>query len=608
MKTTGLREWYRQRMLNNTAFVLEHFDEKKGIFAYGDEEPFFYRFCMRTLAFLYKNKVEGNPYFGGKTILEKVERLGDAICDFGEATNDGNLGVEWTPYNMLESIEILGDELGGERKERWSRVIGRHLEDMKKVNNYIYTAPNHFIWRAVLLYRSGKILGNKSWSEFGTFLVHQMMKMQTPDGYWEEAHRGHGPSPNYHRTFLHGLDLYYRESGDEEVREPFFKAIDFAIHSAYPDGMPIDTFDARQPYLSGFEGGVGGNALSRLPEGRRLLRKSLERLDETGVSDARDACGFQTTWLAFNHLDFLLDCYRLVEEGPEAPMPNERDGYKKEFVLSGQEGVGGGCVKRKKAWFIAASAAESDVPRFIKNIFINEHQNCLGIFHDDAGLVVGGGNRRQNHAPLANAVVVTGWCNVDCKAGIFPETIIDNAGKPIDLVHTTEAKHPIQGTYHPIKRVAKLTKNGASIMLDFMHANIKLDVKVIDDMRIAIDYEYTASEIKKLLLQIPVPLFHPARFKIDGAPYEIRDVNNVTSPAVTDNVEVKSRGKSVRYSTGGAAEVFFTHPLETIRYTEAKAINYVPDKRYAPLFTVGLITREFHDTKGHGRLLEIEVS
>jgi len=630
MAAETLRDWYYRRILKNIPYILSHFDENRGVFRREQGKDAAYWHCLRPLAYLYKNELSGNPYFRDDSILEKIIRQGDAICkvaqaaktsagamqkigdlafdtDADESTGRGSLGVEWIPYNLVECIDWLGDELGTNRKAAWTRAVAAHLDGMKLVSNYISTAPNHFIWRAALLYRAGQLFDNAAWRRSGGFLARQVSRMQTADGYWDEAHRGQGPSPNYHRTHLHGLDLYYRFSGDDEVRDALYKGVEFAVRAAYPDGTPIETFDGRQPYLAAFAVGMAANALSRTPRGRRLLRNQTSRLDELGVTDATSPTGFAVNWYAFATTDFMTDCVRFMEEGPEEPLPQEADGHEDTFALSGSGGVGGGVVARRGKWFLAVSAAETDVPRFIPNVYITERQSGFSVRHDDAGVVAGGGNRMRNHAPLANAHVLTGWMGVDCAAGVYGERFVANQGLPIKGGTTTEWSDPVKCCYTPIRRRAELTKTGARLQLEFMHAHVRFDLAAIDDKRFEVGYSFESVDARKVLLQVPIPLFHPGRFAVDGKPYEADDLTKLATLPVTKDLALEARRVTVRYKAASGAPTFFTYALEPIKNWSFQGLNYTPDVQYKPLYTVGILSSEFAGGRGEGVLVTVEI-
>jgi len=609
MSAVSLKDWYYKRILNNVPFLLKHFDEKKGIFTLGDGRDKLYWHSLRPLAFLYKNDLPDNPWFADKSVLDKVLRQGDRICEEGKISG-ADLGVEWIPFNLLECMDILGNEIGSKRRACWQKAVTGHLEEMKLISNYISTAPNHFIWRMALLYRAGQLFGNDAWMQTAQFAARQVTKMQTVDGYWDEAHRGQGPSPNYHRTHLHGLDLYYRYSGDEEVKNALHKGIDFAIRTAYPDGTPIDAFDGRQPYLAAFAAGMAANALSRTPRGRRLLRRQCEQLDTLGVTDVHSPVGFAVSWYAFATTDFMLDCYRFFEEGPEEPLPSELDGWRDVFVFNGHEGEGGGLVALRGEWFAAVSAAETDVPRFITNVYITERQSGYSLYHKRAGLVAGGGNRMRDHAPFANAIVLTGWDDVDCKFGVFPDELITNHGLPAPEGSTAgfaEWNDPVKSTYHPIRRAARFTDGGMQLTLDFLHAEVRFNFQPTANGAFAITYAFECVDVKKLLLQIPIPLFHPASFRVDKEVYEVTDLKRLRIVEVKKTIRLQGRHAKVKYAVAAKAPYRFTYPLEPMKNWHLKGINYAEDPYFKPLYTVGILSAEFTTPKAEGTLATIEV-
>ena len=622
-----VREWYFRKIMANIPFLLENFDEQRGSFCCGEAKD---QHCLRPLAWFYKNRVAGNPYFGDASILNKILRAGDSMCANATVSrHSGTLGGEWTPYNLAECLDWLGGEVGKERAARWRAKLAEHLELLKQTSNYIATAPNHFIWRAALFYRAGALFDHDAWRRTGAMLARQICKAQTPDGYWEEAHRGQGPSPSYHRVHLHGFDLYYRVSNDPDVKPALDKAVEFAVRAAYPDGVAIETFDGRQPYAGVFAAGMAANALSRTPAGRRLLRNQMAASDKLGGLDARNPVGYAMRWYSLAGTDFMLDGYIHLDDGPSEsemePLPQERESHSDTFMLSGQNGIGGGAVFRKGPWFAAVSAAESDVARFIPNVYITERQSGFSVFHQDAGLLVGGGNRMRSHIPLANAIVLTGYQDVDCTAGVFsapylnaaPQDFTPNEQTPYVTAsqprHGHEGIDPVKCCYHPIQRRVELRKSGAGevtgaeLFLEFMHGTIRFKLRAIDARRFEIAYAFDTLNVKKILLQVPVPVFHPGEFEIDGKQHKVEDLEKLESLPIKERLTLKARDRGVRYKLAEPEAAAFTFPLEPVKNAKAKGINYEPDAVFKPLYTIGLISREFRAERKDGVLLTIEI-
>lgn len=623
MNEPALGAWFQRRIFRNIPWLLERFDPERGSFSAGTPA---HQHCLRPLAWYALHPADGNPIHGDARVLEMVLRAGDAMVAAEKPSHHGGtLGGEWVPFNLLECCDWLGERLGSERRERWRGALARHIERQRLTSNYIATAPNHFAWRAAVWARASLLFDRPEWMDAARMLARQLCKAQMPDGYWDEAHRGHGPSGNYHRVQLHGLDLYYRISGDEAVRPALDRGIAFAVRTAYPDGLPIETFDGRQPYAAAFAVGMAAGALSRTPEGRRLLRLQCRRCGELGLADAAAPCGFALFWYVFATTDFLLDNARFCEEGDETPLPQEASGHREMLVLQGYAESGGAATCTQGDWFAAVSAIESDVPRFISNVYITERQAGFSLYHRGAGLLVGGGNRMRNHAPLAHAVVLTGWDQVDCRAGVFQAPYLEEAERlaaehaateqaPFAAAGLPRPHHegidPVKGCYHPIRRSAEILREGAALTLDFMHGSIRFECLVLDDCRVRIRYAFETCSVRKLLLQVPVPLFHPFRFEIDGAAQEVGDLEAICSPEVRAQVAVRARGHAVRYVLPPGRTAQFTHPLEPIRNGRLRRMNYVPDERFRPLYVVGLLSQTFEGSleRGSGELVTVEVA
>ncbi len=373
------------------------------------------------------------------------------------------------------------------------------------------------------------------------------------------------------------------------------------------DGTPIEAFDGRQPYLAAFAAGMAANALCRTARGRRLVRRQIERMDELGVTDATRACGFSVHWYVFATTDFMLDCYRFMEEGPEEEIPQERQRWQDTFAFNGYDSVGGGAIVRQEPWLLAVSAAQTDNPRVVPNVYITERQSHWSAYHDLAGLVLGGGNRMRNHVPLANAIVLTGWKDVDCVAGRFPDSCVQGQGYPTSRPGQVESNDPVKGCYYPIQRRLETHERGARLFLEFLHASIRFDLRIEGPEDLAIDYAFEAAGTTKILLQVPIPLFWPGRFRVDDRHAEVADLEDVKTVPVAGQVTLKARGTRVEYALSAGQTASLTYPLEPIKNWKFTGMNYVPNVRFEPLYTVAVLSREFRESRGEGLLLTVRI-
>ena len=70
---------------------------------------------------------------------------------------------------------------------------------------------------------------------------------------------------------------------------------------------------------------------------------------------------------------------------------------------------------------------------------------------------------------------------------------------------------------------------------------------------------------------------------------------------------LRARGCQVTYEPASEAPARFTFALEPIKNWRFAKMNYVPDVRYQPLYTVGVLSRELREPQARGRLLTITV-
>jgi hypothetical protein len=149
------------------------------------------------------------------------------------------------------------------------------------------------------------------------------------------------------------------------VLEALRRAAVYHASFTYPDGSAVETVDERNPYHGGVS--LGNVGFSFAPEGRGWLLRQNE-LRKWSV-DADYAASF----LLYG------------ETGKIAPTPADRD--EGLIVVGSNEAL----ILRKKPWFVCLSAFVCEPPM---NRWQQDRQNFVSIFHDSAGLIVGGGNTK----------------------------------------------------------------------------------------------------------------------------------------------------------------------------------------------------------------------
>ena len=108
-------------------------------------------------------------------------------------------------------------------------------------------------------------------------------------------------------------------------------------------------------------------------------------------------------------------------------------------------------------------------------------------------------------------------------------------------------------------------------------------------------------------MQVPVPLFYPERFSLDGKLFNNIKLENVESISFKHQLELNSRGHQVKYILAEGIAAYFTFPMEPIKNWYFEGLNYKPDVHFKHLYTVGLISAEFKKGEDKGTLVDIEV-
>ncbi|MHB8996430.1 MAG: hypothetical protein ACYC63_14395 [Armatimonadota bacterium] len=318
-----------------------------------------------------------NPYFGNPRILELASQAGDAIRDFqypdgqvefikADGSKWGPTYMGWTNYAWLEAYALLQSELDEERRQRW--VEGLTLAHDGQARE-LQTAAVHNIpaWKAMSCYRAGQLLGRPDWQEVGSSMIAKVVAEQDPGGYWPEHG---GPSTLYNLVYVHALGLYHRFSHDESVLPALQAATEFHDTFTYPDGAVVETIDGRVKYHAGISL-FGWSAFSLFPKGQRHVRRLL-----TVLSPERDLVSCQGGLLptAYHHV---------VDDGNEdgSEQPDGLTSYRDQAL-----------VQKQGPWFACLSAFTGPAAN---SRWGQDRQNFLSLWHRDCGLIMGGGNSKE---------------------------------------------------------------------------------------------------------------------------------------------------------------------------------------------------------------------
>lgn len=356
--------------------ILRNFDPAsgrlgKGIWICQDQNDMF------PLAVAYSTP--GSKYYRDAKLLEVIARTADPLIanmdangkwTFRKKDNStwGQIRMPWTYSRWIRTYMLVKDDLPPEVSEKWKQLLTSGYE---KIGQHELTSlvniPTH---HAMGLYVAGKALERPEWCQQASEFLHRVIATQAEGGYWEE---GSGPVVTYNFVYVDALGVYYSLSRDPLALTALSKAAEFHEHFTYPDGSSVETIDQRNPYHAGGTKGNVGFTFS--PAGRRYLQSQWERL-----KNAKLGADAMAAMLAYG------------EEGPLDQPATASAGSL--FVLR-NKGVAEAATYRQGPWFVCVSALTTPLST---SRWIQDRQNFVSIYHDKAGLILGGANTKLQPA------------------------------------------------------------------------------------------------------------------------------------------------------------------------------------------------------------------
>jgi hypothetical protein len=414
-----------------------------GIWIVNDQHPIF------PLAAAWALPHPSNPYYHSNDVLEAVMAGGDALIEDQDergmwvfrkkdGSTWGNIYQPWTYSRWIRAFGLIRDAMPPERRKQWERALTLGFSGISKTAlDRMHNIPAH---HAMALYHAGKVLDRPQWCDQARQFLAKICAIQDPGGYWPEHS---GPAVSYNFVYSDAVGVYYAMSGDKTVLPPLARASAFHAAFTYPDGSRVETIDGRNPYHRGVRLGTVGFSFSQ--EGRSFLLAQWRRLLKAGGKlDADDAASF----LLYG------------EEGPVSAPPQESAASR--FVLGDHDAL----VHRRAPWFVSLSAFHQPVT---ENRWGQDRQNLVSLFHDRAGLIVGGGNTK-----------------------LQPRWSTFSVGDTSLLFHRagdTQPKFaPPPGLLH-VPAKAQLARDGTGLELSYGSERCRVDVDTSDTARARLVYE-----------------------------------------------------------------------------------------------------------------------
>jgi hypothetical protein len=415
-ETVEFRQRCLQDLIAEVPRLLKSQDPKTGRFGTGiwivtDQN------VMLPLAAAWWFKDHKNPYYHDAKILNALMAAGDALIDDQDETGQwvfrkkdgstwGKIYMPWTYSRWIRAFAMIRDAMPAERRARWEKALLLGHNGIAQLLNpsHIQNIPAH---HAMGLYFAGDVFGKPEWKKKAADYLHAVVAAQHSDGYWSE---NKGPVVNYGFVYVDAVGTYYGVSHDASVLNALRKTAMFHYYFTYPDGSNVETVDERNPYHGGVQMPNVGFAFT--PEGRSYIARQW-RLHKGPIP--ADSAASLLLW---------------GEEGEAASIDVSKSDFDYRLPSGDAE------IRRRGSWFIVVSAMTAAVPN---SRWIQDRQNFVSVFHEKAGLILGGGNTKLQPA----------WSNftVGDTSAFFhkPGDENPNFQPPAGLLHVPDSAHLLDG-------------------------------------------------------------------------------------------------------------------------------------------------------------------
>ncbi len=354
--------------------TLESYDPETGRFGDGiwlstDQNPIY------PLAVAYVYDASGNRYHRDSRLLEVIMKAGDALIDDMDETGkwefrkkDGSTWgmtlMPWIYSRWIRAFALIKDDMPPDRREHWIKALTLGFTSIsREALNRVHNIPTH---HAMGLYVAGKALDRPEWCQQASDFMVKVVEKQAEGGYWSE---NVGPVVSYNFVYVDAIGTYYALSGDQRVLPALERSSRFHRYFVYPNGDRVATVDERNPYHAGIVTGNVGFTFS--PEGRAYLKQ-------------------QWSLYGINKLpaDLVASLLLYGEEGPATETPQLETEHLDVLSEGGEDKA---AILHHGPWFVCLSAYTAPIPN---SRWVQDRQNFVSIFHEETGLILGGGNTK----------------------------------------------------------------------------------------------------------------------------------------------------------------------------------------------------------------------
>ena len=374
--------------------------DNEGRFATGPQAMGYY------YATLYTYEHPDNPYHHDADILARAEKCWDYHT--GLMNDEGKVAFytydqywstnydTWTTLHLLNSIELLRGHLPGDKLAAYENKMELAVRGIKARVDEIYTGEayrqnlqkhelwNIFLWMVALLTRYALLKDDAALLAYCDGIMNEICAWQLPFGTWLE---GGSLVVAYAHTTLGGLSLYahYRQNQNTAVNEAVLRNIDYLLACYYKGTLPINCFDIRsraaksagQPFIPGSFVGT--------PNGLSFCSRHARDLwtHRAGMTDHLLLLLFFTAGFSTVTED--------VAMAPEYPAPDGITYIDKleQPIESYSPETLNTLVMRKHGFAVPVCLLTS---KSQNERFHFHRQNLFSVYHEKAGIIIGGGH------------------------------------------------------------------------------------------------------------------------------------------------------------------------------------------------------------------------
>ena len=408
---------------------------------------------------------ENNPWYHDQKVLQAIARGGEALLDAQDKEGKwtfrkkdgstwGQIHQPWTYSRWVRAYSLAREALPEASRKKWEEGLLRGFNGIRPyMDRSIHNIPTH---HAMALFIAGMCFKNQEWKEAAQVFMAKVVGAQDAAGFWTQHF---GPLVGYNRVFVEAMGIYYHFSRDPGVEKALERSAKFHSSILWPDGSSVSAIDERNIYRE--EVDIGNVGLSWTPLGRGFLLKQLQRYSKNGKRPV--------------NADYAATILLYGGKGKVIPLETLRDGAT--TVL----GKSDSALRRQKPWQWAFSGYAC---KPVKDRWIQDRHNLVDVFHDQMGLVIGGGNTK-----------------------LQPYWSTFTVGDPSLLKHKRGDESPdftpeIDLLWTPAKAIITTEGKTTRMILTYGEVQCRVSAEVRDDGAMALTYQAPAK--KRLEAHMPL--------------------------------------------------------------------------------------------------------